>query len=176
MNHMQLKTPEERQAIVRKSVATRRANKEKRDKAREDALTYADGLRIKIIALEQRLATLDHTYKLSTVSAKLTNKALLQAEEITMASLPWQNLSGIYFLVQDEQVVYVGQSTNVYSRIAYHVGDKTFEKYAFVPCDIDLLDKLESLYIHALRPKLNGNMNSQEKNAPIRFDKLINMI
>jgi hypothetical protein len=54
--------------------------------------------------------------------------------------------------------------------------DKKFDKYAFVPCEVALLDKLESLYIHTLKPRLNGNVSNQEKSAPIRLDNLIRMI
>jgi hypothetical protein len=77
--------------------------------------------------------------------------------------------------VLGDEVVYVGQSTNVHARIPNHA-DKEFDKYAFVPCDVDLLNKLESLYIHVLRPKLNGNLNAQEKSAPIRFNELLSMV
>jgi hypothetical protein len=172
---MNLKTPEERRASAQKAVATRRANLDRIAKAREEALVYADGLRIKIVALEIRLTELCQGEKMSTVSAALTNKALLTYEEIVKVALPWKLASGVYFLIQDDKVVYVGQSVNVYSRIAQHV-DKQFDKYAFVPCDVDLLNKLESLYIHVLKPKLNGNLNAQEKSAPIRFNELLSMV
>lgn len=172
---MHLKTPEERQAIAKKGVATRKANREIRDKERQEAWDYADGLKVKIKGLEQRLSSLDYTYKMSAISASLTNKTLLQAEEIVRVALPWNMTKGVYFLVHKDEVVYVGQSNNVYSRISQHV-DKVFDKFAFVQCEANLMNKLESLYIHVLKPKLNGNTNAQEKNAPIRFNKLINMV
>jgi excinuclease UvrABC nuclease subunit len=100
---------------------------------------------------------------------------LLDGEQIAKLALPWQRSSGVYFLVQDQEVVYVGQSVNIYSRIAQHP-DKKFDKYAFVPCEVELLDKLESLYIHTLKPRLNGNVSKQEKSAPIRLDNLLRMI
>jgi len=175
MNHMKLKTPEERHAIIRKRVATRQANIQKREQERREALMYADGLKVKIIAMEARLAALCHSEKMSVASATLTNKALLTADEILKVALPWEQVAGVYFLVKDEEVIYVGQSVNIYSRISEH-RHKQFDKYAFVPCSVDLLNKLESLYIHVLRPKLNGNINAQEKNAPIRFNELLNMM
>ena len=175
MNHMNLKTPEERRAITQKGVATRQANIRKREQAKQEALIYADGLKVKIIAMEARLAALYHGEKINAASAALTNKALLTTEEIVKVALPWEKLSGVYFLVLGDEVVYVGQSTNVHARIPNHA-DKEFDKYAFVPCDVDLLNKLESLYIHVLRPKINGNLNTQEKSAPIRFNELLNMV
>ena len=175
MNYLEHKTPEERRAIVQKRVATRQANIRKREQAKQEALMYADGLKVKIIAMEARLAALCHGEKINAVSAALTNKALLTAEEIVKVALPWEKASGVYFLILGDEVVYVGQSTNIYSRIPNHV-DKEFDKYAFVPCEVGLLNKLESLYIHVLRPRLNGNANAQEKSAPIRFNELLSMV
>jgi len=175
MNPMALKTPEERRAIAQKSHATRRANKEKLEQEKRKALIYADGLKIKIIAMEAKLAALCHSEKMNVVSSALTNKALLTADEILKLAIPWEQVVGVYFLVKDEEVIYVGQSVNIYSRLSEH-RHKQFDKYAFVPCDVDLLDKLESLYIHVLKPKLNGNLNAQEKSAPIRFNELLNML
>jgi hypothetical protein len=175
MNHMQFKTPEERSAIAKRAHATRKANKELLEKKRQEALVYPDWLRIQIVALETRLAELSKFEKMSVVSVALTNKTLLDGEQIAKLALPWEKSSGVYFLVQDQEVVYVGQSVNVYSRIAQHV-DKKFDKYAFVPCEAELLDRLESLYIHTLKPRFNGNFNKQEKSAPIRLDKLLTLI
>jgi len=174
-NPMQLKTPEQRREIAKKAHATRRANKELLEKQRHDALIYPEFLRVQIVALEARLAELSAFEKMSVVSAALTNKTLLDGEQIAKLALPWERSSGIYFLVQDQEVVYVGQSVNIYSRIAQHP-DKKFQKYAFVPCEVELLDKLESLYIHTLKPRLNGNLTGQEKAAPISFAKLLSLI
>jgi hypothetical protein len=174
MNLMQFKTPEQRSASAKKAHATRKANKEWLEKKRQDALIYSESLKIQIVALETRLAELNAFEKMSVVSAALTNKILLDGEQIAKLALPWEKSSGVYFLVQGEEVVYVGQSVNIYSRIAQHP-DKKFDKYAFVPCEVKLLDKLESLYIHTLKPRLNGNVTKLEKTAPISFDKLLSL-
>ena len=172
---MQLKTPEERKAIAKKAHATRKSNKERLEKQRQDALVYPEWLRIQIVALETRLAELSRFEKMSAISAALTNRTLLDGEQIVKLSLPWKTASGVYFLIQGEEVIYVGQSVNIYSRIAQHP-DKRFDRYAFVPCEVEVLDKLESLYIHTLKPRLNGNASKQEKSAPIRLDNLLRMI
>ena len=175
MNPLKLKTPEQRSASAKKAHATRKANKEWLEKKRLDALIYPESLKIQIVALETRLAELSTFEKMSVISAALTNKTLLNGEQIAKLALPWAKSSGVYFLVQDQEVVYVGQSVNIYSRIAQHP-DKKFDKYAFVPCEVELLDKLESLYIHMLKPRLNGDINKQEKSAPIAFSKLLTLI
>ena len=175
MNPMQLKTPEERSAIAKKSHATRKANKEKREEEDREARYYRADLYDEIRALEGKIEVLNFSYKMSQISGVLTNQSLLYAEDIIQHALPWKKSSGVYFLVHDNEIVYVGQSVHIYSRIAQHQ-DKTFDRYAFVPCKEELLDVLESLYIHVLKPKLNGNYNEKEKSAPIRFDALLTMI
>jgi hypothetical protein len=170
-----IRTPEERSAIAQKAHATRRANKERREQEERQAQLYPEHLRVQIFALEKRLAELNSYEKMNVISAALTNKSLLSFEDIVKAALPWKRACGIYFLVQDTEVIYVGQSVNIYSRISQHM-DKRFDRYAFVPCEAELLDKLESLYIHTLRPKLNGNYSDKEKAAPIMFNKLLSLI
>jgi hypothetical protein len=171
---MQNKTPEERKAIAAKAHASRKARREAEEAARQDALKYAGGLREEIAALETRLAGLQRMETMSLASAALTGKALLRPDEIASAALPWTKASGVYFLLDGADIVYVGQAVNVYSRISQHT-DKRFDRYAFVPCQIDALDKLESLYIHCLRPKLNGDKRDGAKCAPISLRELIGL-
>jgi len=175
MNPMQNKTPEERKAISAKAHATRRARREAEEAARQDAMKYAGGLRQQIAELEARLAALQRMETMNAVSAALHGKALLRADEIAMSALPWEKASGVYFLLDGDEVVYVGQAVNVYSRISQHT-NKRFDRYAFVPCAVDALDRLESLYIHCLRPRLNGNQRNDAKCAPIALDALIGMV
>ena len=175
MNPMQNKTPEERKAIAAKAHATRRARREAEDAARQDALAHAGGLRKQIADMEARLAALQRMETMNAVSAAVGGKALLREDEIARAALPWAKASGVYFLLDGDEVVYVGQAVNVYSRIGQHT-DKRFDRYAFVPCAVEVLDRLESLYIHCLRPRLNGNQRNEAKCAPIALDTLIGMV
>lgn len=174
MNPMQNKTPEERKAIAIKALATRRAKRDAKEAERQSALKYAAHLRQEIAALEAKLDELKRMEAMNCVSAVLTGKSLLRAEEITAASMPWKAQSGIYFLVDKEDVVYVGQSVNVHQRIAQHT-EKQFDRYAFVPCDVGHLNILESLYIHCLRPRLNGNQSDGPKYAPISLGALLGL-
>ena len=166
-----LKTPEERKAIAQKGVATRKANRERLGHEHADAVRFGDCLHQQLAALEARLATLTRHEKIGGAALGLTNRALLTAEQIVAGAMPWEANSGVYFLVQDIEIVYVGQSRNVGARVSDHK-DKTFNRYAFVPCSLAMLDQVESLYIHLLRPKLNGNKNDREKAAPLRLDQL----
>jgi len=179
MHPMQDKTPEERKAIAAKSAATRKANNDIKEaklqeslKERQEALIYAGGLRQQIKELEERLSSLKHFETINMVAETVIAKRLLREEEIAAMSLPWNKASGVYFLLDGDKIVYVGQSVNVYSRIVNHT-DKRFDRYAVISCPVDSLDILESLYIHCIQPRLNGNRTNDSKCAPITLDALI---
>lgn len=169
-------SPEARKASVAKGVATRRANIEARKQRREDVITYRNGLKEEIATLEQKLAQLQCAENLNEFAAPLTGKLLLSEEEIVERALPWQRCSGVYFLVHRRKVVYVGQSVCVPSRVQTHSNDlyKTFDHYAYVECPEEKLDALESLYIHLLRPPLNGDNRNGAKTAPVALMDLLN--
>lgn len=173
-NPMQNKSPEERQVIAAKGVATRRANIEAREKARQEAIIYANGLREQIEELESRLSSLQRIEAMTVLSSTLTGKVLLREEEIAKAAAPWNKACGVYFLLDGEEVVYIGQSVSIYSRIAQHQ-DKNFDRFAFVPCRPNELDVLESLYIHCLRPRMNGDQRDGAKLAPVSLPLLLRM-
>jgi hypothetical protein len=131
-----------------------------------------------IAELTAHLSQLQREQIISEAAAALTDRALLREPEIVAAATPWGNAAGVYFLICAGAVVYVGQAVNVYKRISEHK-DKKFTHFAFVPCAPDSLDVLESLYIHVLRPQLNGNSTiKQEVNAkvaPISLPSLLNL-
>ncbi|HGA7692125.1 TPA: GIY-YIG nuclease family protein [Salmonella enterica subsp. enterica serovar Virchow] len=165
-------TPEKRKATCAKAQATRKANREKREAEKQATLLRLDPLRKEVADLEKRLYALRDIERMSIASAELTGKTLLTPREISTAALPWNHATGVYFLLDGDDVVYVGQSRNVYSRISSHPG-KNFNRYAFVPCAVEALDKLESLYIHLLRPKLNGRKPDGSAFAPLTIESLI---
>lgn len=68
-------------------------------------------------------------------------------------------VSGIYFLVHDGDVIYVGQSCNVASRMLSHK-NKTFDRAFVLPCPRSKLNETEAAFIGFFKPQLNMN---QEK-------------
>jgi len=110
-------------------------------------------------------------------SLSLTRRILLRHSEIVKGSQPYceQSRTGVYFLVKQEKVGYVGQSKNVFGRIADHARLKDFDRFAFIECNADTLDILESLYIHTLRPELNATYGAGEKDAPINLERLLSL-
>ena len=171
MNWMKSRTPEERKVIAAKSVATRQRNIQKRNAQRLVDIERQDVLKNEIRELENKLNGLKKIELVNKAALTLTKKNLLSETDIVNAANPWELATGVYFLIESKKIVYVGQSVNVYARIASH-GDKVFDSFAFIPCNKKALDGLESLYIHILRPALNGNVHGA-KLAPMSLDKLI---
>lgn len=171
MNWMQSRTPEERKALAAKSVATRQKNIRERNERAVADMEARDSLKCEIKELQAKLDGLKKLELVNKAALTLTSKTLLREEEIVNAANTWELATGVYFLINSGKVVYVGQSVNVYARIASH-HDKAFDSFAFIPCDKKILDSLESLYIHTLRPALNGDSHGV-KHAPIALDKLI---
>lgn len=172
------KTPEERSAIAKKAHESRRRNKERLESAafmhRVAALAYAGNLKAQIETLEIKLNNLKNAELVNEVFGSLTDKTLLHEQQIVEQSVPMGVLSGVYFLIREGKVIYVGQSVNVFARMAQHE-IKNFERYAYVPCDKKDLNVLESLYIHCLQPESNGMAWDKGKSAPFRLSDLLEM-
>jgi hypothetical protein len=130
-----------------------------------------DSLKCEIKELEAKLDSMKRLELVNKTALTLTGKTLLREDEIVNAANTWKLATGVYFLIDGDKVVYVGQSVNVYARIALH-HDKAFDRFAFIPCGKKVLDSLESLYIHILRPPLNADTHGR-KQAPMSLDKLI---
>lgn len=85
----------------------------------------------------------------------LRHDNLFEANEIVSRSFEIGRVTGIYFLIANGEVVYVGQSINVHARVASHMAEKHFDRVAIVECSAPNLDELELLYIQKFKPSLN---------------------
>ena len=89
--------------------------------------------------------------------------------DLVEASIPVQNQVGLYFLIKDKEVVYVGQTIDIFGRVAKHrrLG-KEFDSFSFIPCDDPAKrDELESTYILALAPWMNLSMGRKPVKLPM---------
>lgn len=69
---------------------------------------------------------------------------------------------GVYFLIKENEVVYVGQSVNIAARIIAHKNDgKVFDEVKFILCEKEKLDEKEMFFIKLLQPKLNGDYKNK---------------
>lgn len=75
---------------------------------------------------------------------------------------------GIYFLYQNDDIVYVGQSQNVGQRVYSHLakGEKDFSHCAVYGCSElsqQEMDNLEARFILELSPRYNGSIPANSK-------------
>jgi hypothetical protein len=71
------------------------------------------------------------------------------------------NYSGVYFLCQGEEVVYVGQSKNVGGRITSHIDTKSFDSVLIIPVPEENLRSVETYWIERLKPVLNRSLEER---------------
>lgn len=74
---------------------------------------------------------------------------------------------GIYFLFSGEDLVYVGQSTNIPARLSSHMGKGgiEFDSYTCIGCQPHRLDELEALYTLKFQPKANVHDDGRPKHS-----------
>lgn len=80
---------------------------------------------------------------------------LVTKSEIIKAAKPLASSCGVYFLIDGEEVVYVGKSLNVFTRVPDHAKEKQFDRWCYIAAREVELDAVESFYINAFLPALN---------------------
>ena len=83
-------------------------------------------------------------------------KANYSRDEILSCSMPAANMCGVYFLIAKGSIKYVGQTINLFHRLAQHKrAGKKFDSYSFIPCEQEQLNELERIYCDLLMPDEN---------------------
>jgi len=62
---------------------------------------------------------------------------------------------GVYFLFKNNELVYIGKSTDIIGRLKHHLRTKDFDEYSFIELESDLLDAYERILINIYKPILN---------------------
>ena len=65
-------------------------------------------------------------------------------------------ITGIYFLFRNEEIVYAGQSKNLHRRIIQHCYGKDFDSYSYIKCSESELNDLEFYFIAKHKPEYNS--------------------
>lgn len=83
-------------------------------------------------------------------------------------------IRGIYFLFKDNELVYIGQSEDIYKRVPSHLFSKDFNNWNYIEYVNDDLNTLEAEFILKYRPKHNKSipMNNTWLSQGICKDKL----
>lgn len=73
-----------------------------------------------------------------------------------LKSVPLGYPAGVYFLVNGDEVVYIGQSVSPLARIGQHKDSKEYDKAFMIPVPREELDHVEGALIRLFNPVLNG--------------------
>lgn len=94
--------------------------------------------------------------------AEVDRQGLLQPDAIARKAMTFDRIIGVYFLLRDDEIVYVGQSGNILYRIACHRhdGEKEFNRIFLIECPEAQMEHLERLYIAKFTPKYNVKMHT----------------
>lgn len=79
----------------------------------------------------------------------------------------------IYFLMKENEIVYVGQSKNGMKRIHAHLYDVEFDSYHYINCTLDQLNDLEAHYIIKFNPLCNNSLPPNNMVKSLKQLKLI---
>lgn len=81
-----------------------------------------------------------------------------------LEAAPVVPICGVYFLMSEGHVVYVGKSVNIYGRIGGHWFEKRieFDQCFYVRCASDVLDALEQAMIYRFQPEYNRRGRSKD--------------
>ena len=72
------------------------------------------------------------------------------------ASMPLHNKPSIYFLVDRDEIAYIGQSTNFANRVMTHQREKTFDRMYLAPTYKPDLNRVERININHHNPRQNN--------------------
>lgn len=118
-----------------------------------EAETWAHRREAELKSLKRAVAS---ARRISATKHKFLDAGELYSEQqIVETSTPIPDTSGVYFLIKDEAVVYVGKSTNVHRRIQDHLKQKCFDRINVIECPEAHLLRLEAHYIRSFQPILN---------------------
>jgi hypothetical protein len=124
-----------------------------------DARAWVAAAEPAVVARQQRGMALSEAKFMDLVPRRVLDamrSTEFSKDEVIKAGIPCVGHCGIYFLIADNDVIYVGQSIDVFGRISRHRRDgREFDAYAYLPCDKARLDATEAAYIMAFMPWLN---------------------
>lgn len=68
----------------------------------------------------------------------------------------------IYFLYQDKEVVYVGQTMMGLKRVLNHFPEKKFDSVGLMRCEVEKLNEVETYYIAKFKPIYNKALTNTQ--------------
>lgn len=84
---------------------------------------------------------------------------------ITLPLQVIKKITGIYFLCKNKQIVYIGKSINIISRISTHsqVMEGEFDSVFYIEVPECYIHEIEQELIHSFDPKLNNGFGARNR-------------
>jgi len=80
----------------------------------------------------------------------------LDLKDILKNKINFIKTSGVYFLILNNEIIYIGMSNHLFRRINQHLNDgKIFDSFYYMKSKLDNCKALESFYIKKFKPKFN---------------------
>ena len=84
------------------------------------------------------------------------------------SEFPFNPQSGVYFLFENNELIYIGMATDIYTRVFCHSKTVSFDRVWYIPVENDI-ETVERHLIQHFRPRLNITDNPD--NAPQKQEK-----
>lgn len=120
---------------------------------KQEAVRYALQANLEVGYIDD----LRDAHRASMRHGNLDSKGLLDVASIVRKSIRYDQICGIYFLIRGQEIVYIGQSMNVLSRLSQHYAEQTkvFDSFYLLECREANLNHTEALYIAKFAPIYN---------------------
>ena len=84
------------------------------------------------------------------------------------------NISGIYFLFKNNEIVYIGKSVSIFRRILEH--KHNFDSFSYIELPKEKLDIYEKLFILKYNPEYNTETFTHRSKIILTLDSLVKTI
>lgn len=80
----------------------------------------------------------------------------LEINHILYSRIRFEKTQGVYFLILNKEIIYIGMTNHVFRRINQHQNDgKIFDSFFYIKCQKEKCAELEKFYIKKFMPKFN---------------------
>lgn len=94
-------------------------------------------------------------------SAPIDDGLLTEGDIIDRAEPKPASRPGIYFLIKNYEIIYIGKSCAVDRRISEHMESRDFDAWYWIACPKKDLNELERIYLNKFMPHLNIDLGTK---------------
>lgn len=87
---------------------------------------------------------------------KKSKSSISTSSQIVEAALPLHLSTGIFFLIKDAKIVYIGQSMQLQKVIEQYFNNNKFDHINVIACPSQNLDKYQAHFVEMYQPVLNN--------------------